>query len=102
MLGFVQAQRGLGQVGDAVGIGNFRVVRHLPAIHNLGHQRSFAQRADDFIVIAVADQDQRIAFRANFTASTWTLVTSGQVASITRSSRSLLASRTSGATPCAL
>ena len=36
---------------------------------------------------------------ANLTASTWTFVTSGQVASITRSPRALLSERTSGETP---
>ncbi len=37
-----------------------------------------------------------------FSTSRWTLVTSGQVASITRSSRSLARSHSLGATPCAL
>ena len=40
--------------------------------------------------------------RAMRWASLWTLVTSGQVASITRSSRSSAALRTAGETPCAL
>ena len=32
------------------------------SIHNLGHQRSLAQCTDDFVVIAVSDEDERIAF----------------------------------------
>ncbi len=60
--GLVQAQRGLRQIGDAIRIGHVQVVHVFGRIHHLRHQRSFAQRADDFVVIAMSDQDERIAF----------------------------------------
>ena len=62
MAGFIQAQSRLRQVGHAVRIGHVQIIHVLGCIHHLGHQRSFAQRADDLVMIAVADQDQRIAF----------------------------------------
>src|ERR1700730_8372049 len=62
VFGFVQAERGLGQVSHAVGIGHAQRFNLRRRSYDLGDTWSLAQRADDFIVIAVADEDQRIAF----------------------------------------
>jgi hypothetical protein len=58
-LGVVEAERGLRQVGDAV---VSRDVQLLDLAHALDHVRAvrrFAERADDLVVVAVADQDDR-------------------------------------------
>src|ERR1022692_2257173 len=60
--GFVETQRGLRQISDAVGIGNLQVFHVLRRVHHLGHVGRFAKRANDFIVVAMADEDERIAF----------------------------------------
>ena len=63
----------------------------------------FARSADNFLVIFVTDQDQSAAFAGKFQCFEMNFsVTSGQVASITRSWRSLASSRTRGGTPWAL
>ena len=100
--GFVEAQRGLGQIGYAVRIGHVQVVHIFGRIHHLRDQRSFAQRADDFIVIAMADEDERVAFagkldrfHVNFGHQRTGGVNHTQLAQ-------LAVLRTSGATPWAL
>ena len=60
--GLVQAQRGLGQIGDPGGIGHGHRGDFRRRTDDLRHRRSLSQRADHLIVIAVANQDQRIAF----------------------------------------
>ena len=57
----IQAQRGLGQVGDMVRVRHLERVDFLGAGNHLGDVRSFAQRAFDLVMVAMADEDQRIA-----------------------------------------
>ena len=54
-------KRRLRQIGHAVGVGNFERLNLGHIRDHLGHIRRLAQRALDFVVIAVADQHQRIA-----------------------------------------
>ena len=60
--GLVQAERSLRQVRDPVRIGHGQRLHLFGRTHHLGHQGRLAQSSDDFIMIAVPDQDQRIAF----------------------------------------
>ena len=55
------AEGGLGEVGHAVGIGNLERLDLGHVRDDLGHFRSFAERAFDLVVVAVADEHQRIA-----------------------------------------
>ena len=57
----VERERGLGEIGHAVGVGHLEG-RDLSDIRDhLGRLRRFAQRAFDLVVVAVADQHQRVA-----------------------------------------
>ena len=62
VFGFVEAECGLREIGDAIGIGNGERLDLLGIADDLSNQRSFAEGADDFVVIVVTDEDQRIAF----------------------------------------
>ncbi len=55
--GFVQAEGGLSEIGDAVRVGNLQRPDLLDAVDNLGNLRGLTEGADDFIVVEVADQD---------------------------------------------
>ena len=65
------------------------------------HVGRLAHRALDLLVLAVADQHDRLLLGGDFLASTWTFVTSGQVASIVDSERSAAWAWTAGDTPWA-
>ncbi len=54
-------ERGLGEIGHAVGIGHLERLDLGNVRNHLGHVRRFAQRAFDFVVVAMADEHQRIA-----------------------------------------
>src|SRR5215471_12282860 len=58
---FIKAEGRLGQVRDAVGIGDRNRLDFRGRTDNLCHSRRLAQRTDDLIMIAVPDQDQRIS-----------------------------------------
>ncbi len=74
----------------------------LGAVHQVDAVRRLAHGADDLLVALVADeQDVVVLAREALTASLWTLVTSGQVASMEASRRPAASSWTTGATPCA-
>ena len=101
-VGVVDAQGRLGQIGDLVGIGDLEpldVLGGLDQDHAVG---GLAHRADDLVVPFVADQDDRVPFAGVLDASRWTLVTSGQVASMARRLRRRACSRIWGETPWAL
>jgi len=66
VFGFIEAERGLGQVGDAVGIGNGERPNLLGIADYLGYERSLAESTDDFIVVVVTDEDERITFLGKF------------------------------------
>ena len=57
MGGFVQAQRGLGKIADALGVGQFQIVHVFQRLHQIAALRYFTQRADHFVMILVSDQD---------------------------------------------
>ena len=97
----VEAKGGLGEICDAVRVGNLKRLDLGDVGDNLCNFRRFAQGALDFIVVAVADEDQRIALTGEFDGLDVDLVTRGQVASITFRPRPLLISRTAGETPWA-
>ena len=58
---FVQAQRGLSQIGHAVRVRHLERLDLLGARNHLGHIRRFAQGALDLVVVAMADEHQRVA-----------------------------------------
>ena len=62
VFGFVEAERGLGEKGDAVRIGNGERLYLLGIADYLGYERSLAESADDFVVVVVADEDEGITF----------------------------------------
>jgi hypothetical protein len=53
---FIQAERGLGQIADARGVGQFEAVDILHGLHQVAACGTFAQRADHLVVILVADE----------------------------------------------
>ena len=54
VLGFIQAERGLRNVCNTRGIGNFQLFYFFHTAHDLGDFRGFAQSSDDFIMVTVA------------------------------------------------
>src|SRR6185312_15766909 len=95
---FVQAQSGLRKISHAIGIWDRKRFHFFGRSYQLRYDWRLAQRSDHFIVIAMTDQDERIAILGKLHGFTWTLVTSGHVASMTRNLRRWLFSRTSGET----
>ena len=61
VLGLIQRERGLGQVGDLVRIGHNQRFYLFDCGHDLSHIRGFALRAFDLFVVAMADQHQGAA-----------------------------------------
>ena len=51
-----------GEIRYAIRIGHVQIVYIVRRVDHLRDQRRFAQCADHFIVIAMADEDQRVAF----------------------------------------
>src|SRR6202522_92137 len=63
---FVEAERGLGEKSDAIRIGDGQILDLLRRADYLRNQRSLTERSDDFVVIFVAYQYERIAFFGKF------------------------------------
>ena len=57
VLGFIQAEGGLGKICDAVWIGNVERGRLLRRADNLRHDWRFAESAYNFIMVAMANED---------------------------------------------
>ena len=98
--GLVHRQRGLRDVRDPARVGQLEVVDVAGRLHEddvVGRALRWSPRPPRDLV---PDQDDRVPLR-RFRASTCTLVTSGQVASIVRSRRAAEFSCTLGATPWA-
>src|SRR5690349_22066872 len=55
---FIQAESGLREISNAIGIGHRQHLDFLRAADHLSHIRSLSQRTDNLIVIAMSDQDQ--------------------------------------------
>ena len=62
----VERERGLGEVGDAVGIGQLQRLDLGDIRNHVGYIGRLAQRALDFVVVAVADEHQRIPLLGEF------------------------------------
>ena len=60
VLGFVEAERGLGDVADLERVGHLEPVHVGEGLHNLGALRSFAQGTCHLVVVPVSDQDDGI------------------------------------------
>ena len=58
---FVKAESGLRQIGDAIWIGDLKRLNFGDIRNDLGDFRCFAESAFDFVVVAMADEHQRIA-----------------------------------------
>ncbi len=61
VFGFVETKRGLSQVRHAIWIRNGERLYLFRRPDNLRDQWSFAESSDNFVVIVMTDQDQRIA-----------------------------------------
>src|SRR5947208_11321356 len=59
--GFIQAESGLSEVCDAIRIWNGQHLYFLWTADHLGHIRRLPQRADNLIVVAMANYNQRVA-----------------------------------------
>ena len=59
--GLVQAQRGLGQISHAVGVGHLELGNLGDVRNHLGGLGRLAQRALNLVVVAVPDEHQRVA-----------------------------------------
>ena len=57
---FVERERGLGQIGDAIGIRNLHQINFSHVRHHLRDLGRLTQRAFDLVVVAVTDEDERI------------------------------------------
>ena len=64
--GFVERERGLGEIGDAIGIGHDEFGNFSNVGNNLSDVGSFAQSAFDLVVVAVANKDKRISLLGEF------------------------------------
>src|SRR5258708_7324848 len=62
IFGFVQAQGGLGEVRTPIGARDGQSLYLGGRSDDLGNRWGLASRADDFVVIAMADQYERVAF----------------------------------------
>ena len=62
VFGFVEAERGLREIRDAIGIGHGERLDLLRASDNLRDKGSLAEGSDNFVVVMVADEDERITF----------------------------------------
>ncbi len=58
----VKGQSGLGEVGEAFGVRNLEVIHFLDGANDDGAVRGFAGGAYDFLVVAMADEDEGAAF----------------------------------------
>src|SRR5208283_1968299 len=58
----IETQCGLRQVGHPVRIGHVKFIHVLWSIHDLGNLWGFAESANDLVVIAVANKNQRVPF----------------------------------------
>ena len=62
----VERQGRLRQECEAIRVLHFESVHFLDAAHNQGLLRGFSRRSDDFLMIAMADQNQRAPFARKF------------------------------------
>src|SRR5262249_36949426 len=60
VFGFIQAQRGLCDVGHARGIGDFEFLHLSRTAHHLSHVWSLAQGSDYLVVIVMPDEDNAV------------------------------------------
>ncbi len=66
LLSVVERMRGLGEKREAIGIRNDKLIHFFDAADDDGLIGRFARGTDDFLVVAVSDQEQGAAFAREF------------------------------------
>src|SRR6185312_13264369 len=62
VFGFIEAERRLRQICYVRGVWNVQRIHVFDRLHQHHLRGRFAERADDFVMVLVADQDDRVAF----------------------------------------